>query len=623
MSEGPVRRGELIAPTGVGAMSISPDGVSVIIAGLDHWYPPSTQDSFDVEEFKVFDLRLQLKLQCSHFRLPPDFRRSLNSRGPNELLNVPVLRFPETHVCTHCRILSEYGGENCSRIRCPKCKVGFLEQVPLVTVCERGHLQDFPWRAWVHSKNGKYGCTGDLKLKKSGTLGLGAQYVSCEACKAGRSLSAALTSLESILTNAPTDDPSGNHCRGARPWLGGYGSSSECGAPIQAVMRTAGNVYFSSQDSALFLPDAQDEDEIIQELKKLLDDDDELAARAQIAKDIGADPIQVLTYFKPEILRKYDIDHLRQALGCVSTLESGPVTKDQWLSTIRGREYQTLATNKKYPAEGSSDFHVLRIEPQVPAPDSGLISECFSKINLIHRLRETRVMSGFTRFKSANAVELSERKKMLWTKAVQPWLPATVVFGEGIFLEFDMEALKKWKDRAGSELVHRIDRLQAAHDRTVTEGRNSPRQLTPEFLLVHTLSHLLINRLVYECGYQAAALRERLYLQPGGGAAALLVYTADGDSEGTLGGLVRLGKPEKLEAILQRAINGAQWCSSDPVCQEVGSHGQGPDSLNLAACHSCAMVPETCCEAFNKYLDRGLVIGTQENPDLGYFKDFV
>jgi hypothetical protein len=37
--------------------------------------------------------------------------------------------------------------------------------------------------------------------------------------------------------------------------------------------------------------------------------------------------------------------------------------------------------------------------------------------------------------------------------------------------------------------------------------------------------------------------------------------------------------------------------------------GQGPDALNLAACHNCAIIPETACEHFNRFLDRGLVIG--------------
>jgi hypothetical protein len=105
--------------------------------------------------------------------------------------------------------------------------------------------------------------------------------------------------------------------------------------------------------------------------------------------------------------------------------------------------------------------------------------------------------------------------------------------------------------------------------------------------------------------------------------AGLLIYTAAGDSEGTMGGLVRMAKPENLWPAMANAIRDARWCSTDPVCMDVGEKGQGPDSCNLAACHGCALLPETSCEEFNRFLDRGLVIGTLSAPDLGYFSSFA
>lgn len=104
--------------------------------------------------------------------------------------------------------------------------------------------------------------------------------------------------------------------------------------------------------------------------------------------------------------------------------------------------------------------------------------------------------------------------------------------------------------------------------------------------------------------------------------AGILLYTAAGDAEGTLGGLVRMGKAGRLEQLLFRAIDGARWCSADPVCMEMGQGvGQGPDSLNLAACHGCSLVPETACEEFNRLLDRGLVVGALDGSVIGYFND--
>jgi hypothetical protein len=105
------------------------------------------------------------------------------------------------------------------------------------------------------------------------------------------------------------------------------------------------------------------------------------------------------------------------------------------------------------------------------------------------------------------------------------------------------------------------------------------------------------------------------------GMAGVLIYTAAGDSEGTMGGLVRMARPANLLEVFSGALGNARWCSTDPVCMEVGQAGQGPDSCNLAACHGCALLPETSCEEFNRFLDRGLVIGTFSAPDLGFFSN--
>jgi uncharacterized protein DUF1998 len=139
------------------------------------------------------------------------------------------------------------------------------------------------------------------------------------------------------------------------------------------------------------------------------------------------------------------------------------------------------------------------------------------------------------------------------------------------------------------------------------------------YLLVHTFAHILINQLVFECGYSAASLRERLYVSadPAAPMAGLLVYTAAGDSEGTLGGLVRLGQPERLGPVVRRALSRASWCSADPVCSEhLG--GQGSKLANLAACHACVLLPETSCETINQGLDRALVVGTPAARGRGF-----
>ena len=153
-------------------------------------------------------------------------------------------------------------------------------------------------------------------------------------------------------------------------------------------------------------------------------------------------------------------------------------------------------------------------------------------------------------------------------------------------------------------------------------GKNNPRTITPKFLMLHTLSHLLISQLSFECGYSIASLSERLYCaeeSDGKKMAGIFIYTASGDAEGTLGGLVRQGRPDAFPRILRKAIANAKTCSNDPVC--IMSRGQGRDSLNLAACHACGLLPETCCEERNAFLDRGVIVGTYENPEIGFWND--
>ena len=97
----------------------------------------------------------------------------------------------------------------------------------------------------------------------------------------------------------------------------------------------------------------------------------------------------------------------------------------------------------------------------------------------------------------------------------------------------------------------------------------------------------------------------------------VLLYTASPDSEGSLGGLIDLGTPERLGGLLQNALRDVTRCSSDPLC---ASHDpRRHQSFNGAACHACVLVPETSCEAFNSWLDRSLLVPTVATQDVSFF----
>lgn len=197
-----------------------------------------------------------------------------------------------------------------------------------------------------------------------------------------------------------------------------------------------------------------------------------------------------------------------------------------------------------------------------------------------------------------------------------------MVRGEGIFIEFRHETIRDWLTRA--ENATRISRLERRSNEA-RRRRALPYELvSAKFVLIHTFAHLLIRQLSFDCGYGSAALRERVYCnrdENGNPMQGVLIYTAAGDSEGTLGGLVRAGEPGNLESSIRQAIRNSGWCSSDPVCVE--SEGQGTDNANLAACHACALLPETSCELGNRLLDRGVISGRPKDPALGFFSDLL
>jgi hypothetical protein len=271
--------------------------------------------------------------------------------------------------------------------------------------------------------------------------------------------------------------------------------------------------------------------------------------------------------------------------------------------------------------ETPTDDYLTATNPGVPAD----LAPYLDRVRSVDVLRETRALRGFTRVRD-DVLKLSAGKALLRRKRLSPeqdWLPAYVVKGEGIYVELDGQRLASWEARP--EVQARAAKITDHYGHVAAQRGLHDRTLTPRFVLLHTLGHLLINELVFTCGYSSASLRERLYVSDTGGRqmAGLLIYTAAGDSEGTMGGLVRMARPGNLCSVFASALSDARWCSTDPVCMDAGEKGQGPDSCNLAACHGCALLPETSCEEFNRFLDRGLVIGTFDDPTLGYFSGIV
>jgi hypothetical protein len=599
-------------------------------AGLDHWYEREGEgrdtQNVEIDEYLIEEWRLERRLGVNHFRLPPDSRRYRRGRDvPNVNLTVPFLRFPRWHFCWRCKRLANLPLTATGRRKCAHClrqgKTSFLAQVPFVAMCDGGHLQDFPWREWVH-KSATPTCGDTLSLIATGGATLANQMVMCE-CGKRRTLSQIVeASADGSRTYLSSNlDPSTDAeflCGGASPQHG-TSDGNGCPRPLRGSLRSASNLYFGVIRSAIYLPRIGGG--VPPELLAIVEHPD-LIDIAMILHDAGrAVPPEQLRRSRRRELQPYSDDEIARALELAIAAqdelppEHAAADDDQAEWEFRMAEARVLREEIE-----ATELTVRRGER---ADYEGMTAKAFSRIQLVERLRETRVLAGFNRVFPEQHMLPEERMAQLWEQVPAPsdaWLPAYCVFGEGLYFELDEGAVKDWEARPA--VLRQAAKLQGLYSAVQAQRRLRERELTARYLLVHTLAHVLMNQLTFECGYSSAALRERLYVssESGGELAAMLIYTAAGDAEGTMGGLVRMGSPGFLERVLGEAVRQAQWCAADPVCMEIGSTtGQGPDSCNLAACHSCGLVPETACEEFNRFLDRGVLVGTLDKPELAFF----
>lgn len=594
-----------------------PRDESLMTAGLDAWTAQAKRKC--PADWLVREERLEARLGVTHLRLPPEHRDP--GKGvtyANE--DVPFVRFPRWHYCHYCGGMEElplFGNrQRCKAFPWPnrncvdRKRKPWLIPVRFVTACSRGHVQDFPFMAWVHrGQPGGDSCRLRLLAGRS-SAGLTGIKITCTCGVLPRSLGGIFDF---------NDDKGGalhrigSDCQGFRPWLGEWENPAGCGEFLQVVQRGASNVYFPHVVSSIYLPlwaetaasgvvKALEDPRVWGPLSSGLVDGKISADRCEMVASMRSlDPEELLAAAQRKL------DGIPEPSALANQSEEG----------FRRSEYDALKAGRGAP---QSD---LLVEAAPVAQYQDPVSSAFSHLALVHKLRETRALTGFTRILPPDGNLASPRLQPLKLDQRIDWLPAMIVRGEGIFLEFSRARLDEWIGR--TQLIgERIQRLDGNYNVKRAIQGQTPRPISPQFVLMHTFAHVIINQLAFECGYGSASLRERLYWGSGDNGDPMcgaLIYTASGDSEGSMGGLVRQACDGTFENIVFRAIQQASWCSSDPVCIE--SNGQGAENCNLAACHGCCLLPETSCEEGNRLLDRALLIGTPEHPEIGFFSGLL
>lgn len=607
---GEVRPSQLLWTYGPGALIDLPS-LSVVTLGIDRWEKDRCQP---VQEARLLAaVRKVLGPQVDSLRMPP-FQKSdsVDPWSAEANIGVPVRPFPRWMRCVKCGLLSPFDAglfeikehrfrPERTRFVHKGCRGSKGDQpakdadaVParFLLACRDGHLDDFPWHYFVHG--GSSACKGMLRFFESGaSLQTENLWVKCDQCGASRSLAQAFG-------KAGKDNLPG--CRGRHPHLDHF--DAECKEEPRAVLLGATNSWFPITLSALAIPQAQDP--VIQMVQDGWDFFADLDSEAEVA-------LTVKTLKKTGALPGIDKHSASSIWSAIEARRNGGGKEPVGQSDIKGPEWSALTD-----ANPPTDYPYFMSKKVGTPPAFG---KQIARVLLLERLREVNALLGFTRVEAPEqSSDPNERPQMAdLSRGKSDWVPVSQVHGEGIFIQFDEKALEVW---AKLPAVKQVDQMLLGGHR----GWRSARKLDPDqgypgirYAMLHTLSHLLIRELALECGYNAASIRERIYADTSGEVrqAGLLIYTAAADSDGTLGGLVDLGRPENLGRLLTQALNRATICSSDPLCSE--HHPEKDRSLHAAACHACSLVAETSCEAGNRYLDRSLLVATLERSDAAFF----
>ncbi|MEB8337902.1 DUF1998 domain-containing protein [Streptomyces endophyticus] len=593
---GTVRRAQAITTYGVGSL-IAVDHESFVVSGLDaadqHWNAD--------ESPRIHERRLARLLDVQHFRLPPASDDSSKD-------GVRVRRFPLIHSCPECNELRLHRDFNspAGKSVCGTCEADLVPS-RFVIACEAGHLDEFPYWHWVHRTTGAGGstagkCGGTLRMRSTGrSSSLRSILVSC-TCGVPE------VSMEGSFRKSALKDL-GLRCRGTRPWLGTSEPAQSCGLAARTLQRGSSAVWQPVLKSALSIPPWSDGR--ADPLAEYWDELRQLSSRAEVAMCLkfafkGESPVSV-----DEVMTLLAAEREEDPTG-----DETP-TFDHRYRALRNKEYERLRSGNDERERSRDEQFICETplgDPAVLAP-LGVTGPM-----LVKKLREVRALKAFTRLADPDSTTNAHEAALSTSRLT--WLPAMEVRGEGVFLRLDDDRLASW-ERA-TAVAARVERMRTAHQSVIEQraaepAHAQPSPASPRMVLLHTIAHILINEWSLEAGYPAASLRERLYA--GDDMAGVLVYTATSDSAGSLGGLVAQGEPDRLDRAIRSAVLRAAWCSSDPLCVE--SEASGTSGTNLAACHACVMLPETSCEHNNILLDRALLVGTPEDPAIGFFRDLL
>ncbi len=571
---GAIRAAQLLQHFGPGAIVDLPEG-SFITSAVDQW-KFKHEHSLQEEDHEAVTNALGGKSV-----------RLLNYHS--DTIRAKVSRFPVWRFCPNCGSMTNSPRKHlCSN---PKCEPLGIKYAPMrfITVCRKGHISDFPWIKWAH-QNQEVCERPRLILstdKGSKSSSYKTMHVKCTNCNAKRA------SLARIKEKGELERITGKKCSGTKPWILNH-KAEDCSTEMTVALRGETKLHIPNIQSVITLPLKTASQELIYQ---------EIDKRYDLIKESWSNlDAEMKQKFLPMLLSSQDLTDAEIQKG-ISYLDNNRNFGDINSSSIRQRELSAWKHTKIAPLQ-EHDCKATSVE--IPSQWTSYISH-IARVDL---MREVRALTSFNRLDYSDSfVEKAISDGISIFKSSKTWYPGVEVFGEGIFIELNREMIDAWENRLQVNEIFG-DQIKIFNNKRINRQQVEI-ELLPRHILMHTFAHALIRAFAETSGYSSTSLRERLYFE--NGAASILIHTAEGDAESSLGGLIELSKPEKMDAMIQRAIELCEYCSSDPTCLEGGQEHKS------AACHCCLFLSETSCEWNNTLLDRRTINAKLSEEALSFF----
>ena len=503
-----------------------------------------------------------------------------------------------------------------------------LKQDNIILLCEHGHISDFPWSKFMKWRKddpfdnntveifNKQDCCNNPQIKinssSANASGFDGKWLKCTNCNKGISLKGLMGVKIKCPGHKPWEADTGKshyHSGNANARRQTPQESCTCAEtvsgqkqakPMKVALTTGNNIYYSRILSSIYLHSELFESDITLEINRL---------ESEKKKAMLNDDLDLAIDLKHQI---------KELEGTNLITEDKDVLDSEKEMIYRHNEFNAFHKDEDLLNLYKKHLKVKDVTFNLNVDNSGY----FKRVLRIDNMKITSAQLDFSRVVPIDSDAENTNPKNIFRsrKELVEVYPVVENFGEGIFFSFKdglIDAFFK-NNTLIEEIQKKIAELKASSNTFNKVAVDFADVMNWQMYLVHTFSHLIMRELEFRCGYPTASLSERIYVSNDEKYKmyGCLIYTAEG-AEGSMGGLIAQTRPQNLNNLIKSAVKRATICNSDPLCWE--SEGQGLFDLNFASCFSCSLVSETSCEHRNLYLDRKILVDSEN----GFFRDII